>query len=242
MVLRFTAIVFAALLALPSSANAENLCDQQCTIDIEFPEGGSILAKNSTTFTFGDSGLVVMDDTASILKFLENNPGAHLLLPTEASEELSAAGGGRFGERIRAVIPERGHPQTIEINGFTVTVFNLDHRSEVENIGIMVALGGKTYFHLGDFSSAEFEENAISGIAVDYLLTPYWYLRNEQNYKILIKHIRADYLIPMHLPRPDPPEDFTERVGSFAELMANIQARSGNVRVLYEEGACLRGD
>jgi L-ascorbate metabolism protein UlaG (beta-lactamase superfamily) len=176
---------------------------------------------------------------ASILEFMHNNPGAHLLLPHEAAEELIAAGGGRFGQRIRAATPERGHPQTLEINGFRVTVFNLDHRTEVENIGIIVRLGGKTYFHLGDFSGADFKANAVSGIAVDYLLTPYWYLRNEQNFKLLTDNIQADYLIPMHLPRPDPPEDFIERRGSFANLMASVETRAENVRVLYEEGACL---
>ena len=89
MVLRFTAIVFAALLALPSSANAENLCDQQCTIDIEFPDGGSILAKKSTTFTFGDSGLV--DTVGSVTAYLD---GQTLVL--NPGERLVFGSGGKF--------------------------------------------------------------------------------------------------------------------------------------------------
>ena len=41
-----------------SYANAENLCDENCSLTITFPDGGEIIADQAITITFGDNGLV----------------------------------------------------------------------------------------------------------------------------------------------------------------------------------------
>ncbi len=180
---------------------------------------------------------------ASIMKFMDNNMSAHLVLPVEAAEEYFAGGGGGGHEgRVHPVTPERGSPETLEINGITITVYNLDHRTEVENIGIFFELGGKTFFHMGDFSAADFEENGIKDLEVDYLLLPYWYLRRAENYQLIADNMKARYLVPIHMPGRDLPEDFAERVGSFDQLYQDVSTRADNVLMIYEEGACFRAE
>lgn len=179
----------------------------------------------------------------SIMLFMEKNQKAHLLLPPEAAGEFFAAGGGvGYENRILTAYPERGTPETIEINGIEITVYNLDHRTEVENIGVLLELGGKTFFHMGDYSSADFEENGIKDLEVDYLLLPYWYLRREENYQLIKENMNAKYLVPIHMPGRDLPEDFAERVGSFDQLYEDVSTRADNVLMLYEEGSCFRAD
>jgi len=180
---------------------------------------------------------------ASIMKFMDNNMDAHLVLPFEAAEEYFAGGGGGEHEgRVHPVTPERGTPETLKINGISITVYNLDHGTEVENIGILLELGGKSFFHMGDFSGADFEANGIKDLEVDYLLLPYWYLRREENYQLIKDNMNAEYLVPIHMPGRDLPEDFAERVGGFDQLYQDVSTRADNVLMLNEEGACFRAD
>lgn len=180
-------------------------------------------------------------DAPALMAHLVRNPEAKLILPNEAYESFMATDGGdEFKDQLITSYPERGTPETLKVNGINITVYNLDHRTEVENIGVLVELGGKTFFHMGDFSSTDFKENGIAGLKVDYLLVPYWYLRDEENFQLIAENIEAEFLVPMHLPRRDLPEDFIERVGTFEDLMATIQGMADNVLMLYEEGACIK--
>ena len=123
----------------------------------------------------------------SLMKFMDNNMSAHLVLPVEAAEEYFAGGGGGGHEgRVHAITPERGTPEMLKVGGISITVYNLDHGTEVENIGILIELGGKSFFHMGDFSAADFEANGIKDMEVDYLLLPYWYLRNAENFQLIL--------------------------------------------------------
>ncbi len=177
---------------------------------------------------------------ASLLKFLTNNHNAKVLMPPEASSDFFINGGNGFADRVVSLYPERGTPMSVEINGIGVTVYNLDHGSEVENIGVLVELDGKTFFHMGDFSTADFEGNGIEGMEVDYLLLPYWYLRNEANFKLIEDHMKPKYLVPIHMPQRDLPPEMIERVGSFDDLFQAVKGRADNVLMLYDEGSCFR--
>lgn len=178
----------------------------------------------------------------SLLAFMANNPAARVLMPPEASSEFFEAGGNGYADRVFSIYPPRGAPQSLEINGISVTVYNLDHRTEVENIGVLFEFADKTFFHMGDFAAADFEENGIKGLKVDYLLAPYWYFRNAENFALLEDNMEAAYYVPMHMPKPDLPEDFAARVGSFDDLFEAVSTRADNVLMLYEEGSCLRPD
>lgn len=180
-------------------------------------------------------------DAPALMAHLVRNPGAKLVLPEEAYQDFLATDGGtEFESQLIASTPERGKPETFEVNGIAITIYNLDHRTEVENIGVLVELGGKTFFHMGDYSSAEFEENGIKDMEVDYLLLPYWYLRRAENFQLIQDNMKPKYLVPIHMPGSELPEDFAERVGSFEQLMNDVSTRADNVLMLYEEGACLR--
>ncbi len=199
---------------------------------------------------YGQVGLVTVSHkhidhfgVPSIMKFMDNNKSAHLLLPLEASLEYFAVAGEEPNrDRIHPVTPERGTPETLNINGLTVTVYNLDHGMEVENIGVMFELDGKTFFHMGDFQAADFEANGIKDLEVDYLLLPYWYLRRAENYQLIVDNMKAKYLVPIHMPKRDLPADFAERVGGFEQFFADVSMRADNVLMLYEEGSCFKSE
>ncbi|MEE8296086.1 MAG: hypothetical protein V3R64_10275, partial [Sphingomonadales bacterium] len=70
----------------------------------------------------------------------------------------------------------------------------------------------------------------------------YWYLRNTENYQLIADNMNAKYLVPLHMPGPDLPQAFAERVGSFDQLFQDVSTRADNVLMLVEEGSCLRAD
>lgn len=180
---------------------------------------------------------------SSIMKFMDSNMNANLLLTPEAAEEYFAGGGGGGHEgRVHTSYPERGTPEVLKINGLEVTVFNLDHGTEVENIGILFELGGKSFFHMGDFQAADFEANGIKDLEVDYLLLPYWYLRRQENHQLIVDNMKPKFLVPIHMPKRDLPADFAERVDSFDQLFQDVSTRADNVLMLYEEGSCFRAE
>jgi len=175
----------------------------------------------------------------SIAKFLHNNESASLLLPPEAADEFTSAGHQQLAGRILPVYPQRGSSQMVSVAGIELEIFNLDHASEVENIGIFFELAGSTFFHMGDFMAADLASNGIAGLQVDYLLLPYWYLRTEENFQLIESNMEVGQYIPIHLPAADLPEDFAERVGGFDKLLSDVRGRTENVILLYQEEECL---
>lgn len=180
-------------------------------------------------------------DPEMLMEHLARNPDAHVILPGEAYRDFMATDGGElFADRLTAVYPERGAPATVVAGGLPVTVYNLDHRTEVENIGVMFTLGGKTFFHAGDFMSAEFEENGVARIKVDYLLIPYWYYLDEADREEYLTKIAAEYIVPMHVPVRDAKLAFIEERGGWDAVMQLIRDLSPNILWLFEPGACVR--
>lgn len=177
---------------------------------------------------------------AAVAAHMRANPKAEAVLPDEAAAALIAEAGGDFAGRIHGLYPERGKPETVTAGGIDLTIYNLDHRTEVQNIGILFALGGKTFFHAGDFMSADFGENGVAGIKVDYLLIPYWYYLDPADREQYLTKIAADYIVPMHIPRRGAELAFIEERGGWDAVMQSIRDLSPKILWLYEPGACVR--
>jgi L-ascorbate metabolism protein UlaG (beta-lactamase superfamily) len=175
----------------------------------------------------------------SLLARLESDPGVHILLTKEAEGELLANGGEPYRDRIHGLTPARGTPEKVTINGIEVEVFNLDHRVEVENNGYLFTVGGKTFFHMGDISSADFTANGLDGISVDYLLIPYWYYLDPADREDFLTKIDAKYIVPMHMPKRDADLKFLAKLGGWEAAMGSIKALSPKILFLFEPGACV---
>jgi len=180
---------------------------------------------------------------ASLVARLSSDPDVHVLLPEMTLIELLANQGNKFSNRLHGYTPFEGSPERIVVNGMVVGVYNLDHmtgpEAEVENNGYLFEVGGKTFFHMGDIATDDFSGSGLEGLAVDYLLIPYWYYLDPADREDYLTKIEAGRIIPIHLPTPDNQLEYLQTLGGWDVVEESIRNLSPKIRLLYDENACL---
>lgn len=181
-------------------------------------------------------------DPGVVARFLAANPGAVFVSTPQAVERLEREPGATgFRERVRAVLPAAGEVEVLEVGGARITVLNLHHgprQPPVENIGLVVELGGRRFLHFGDTEAKreEFEPYLDLLRGVDVALLPFWFLSSEWRAGMVRMEIAPREIVVAHLPEPDAPPGHFGRWGSWERLVelirggfpgAHIPGRSG---------------
>lgn len=178
-------------------------------------------------------------NAAAVIRHFANNPQARLI----STPEVVAAVASEIPVARRHSVPQGVEPVAIRAGGIDVLVFNLNHGAgnETQNLGFVFALDGKTIFHLGD-TMADRDDLEAAGMAdhpVDVALVPFWYYLSEENAKELDGILKAEIVIPIHMPRPGADKQYLTRFGGFEGLQAAIGKIRPNI-VQFEGGAgCL---
>ena len=142
-------------------------------------------------------------DAAAAARHLRANPGAALLSTPEVvaavRDELGAAAAGR---EIVSVYPESGVSELHRAGGVEVRVLNLSHGPlPIQNLGLVVRLGGLEVLHVGDTSAAaaELQPYAAELAAADVWLLPDW-LMGEPDWEAARGRAEGPtWLVDMHL-------------------------------------------
>jgi len=147
-----------------------------------------------------DSGAVARFLTANQKAVFISTPQAAARFKSEVREAASLM------PRFRRVLPVPGETESLNIGGVEVLAFNLHHGSRtppVENLGLMVTLGGRSFLHLGD-TEAKMEDfrpylNLMHG--VDVAILPFWFLTSEWRAEMVRDEIRPEAIVVAHLPK-----------------------------------------
>ena len=143
----------------------------------------------------------------SVARFLGARPGAVAVVPREAPGRVcpgKAPCAVRSQLRVRE--PSWGRERVLELEGMRVSILELPHargaRTEVENLGYLVSLGGVKVLHVGD---AHMDAQAFAGFRlperrIDVALVPYWYLLEEEGRRLVREHIGARRVVAFHVP------------------------------------------
>lgn len=139
-------------------------------------------------------------------RHMRENPGTHYILTPGAFSMIEALGLPE-GARGRITALWEARPVPLDIGGIALTLYSVDHSQDQtpQNLGLLLGLGGRTFFHPGDmFTSADrMAENGIAGLSMDYLLAPYWILGGDMA-QVTQAAFDAGAVIPMHFPKqPD---------------------------------------
>ncbi|HXV76137.1 MAG TPA: YqgE/AlgH family protein [Candidatus Polarisedimenticolaceae bacterium] len=178
-----------------------------------------------------------------VLSHLRANPRARFVSTPDAIAALEPLLGGdaSLAERITAVYPDEGRPETLERSGVPLRVINLHHgrggERPVQNLGFVVTLGDTRLLHVGDTVASADELGAAAIGPVDVAFLPYWLLIGAAEARV----VGADRIVAMHLPPAGAPAGHFDPYASFedaAERIARLHpgavvpARQGERRVL----------
>ena len=131
-------VLFLILTFLTTNAYSSNLCDEQCTLVIDFPSGGSIEANSPVVITFGDSGLVQTPVTSTAYLAGET-------ISLNAGESIIFFDGGHF---------DIGDAGNIDYTNLTITTdgtIDLSATGGSESLNIPPT-GGQLSLIAGEFS------------------------------------------------------------------------------------------
>jgi L-ascorbate metabolism protein UlaG (beta-lactamase superfamily) len=122
--------------------------------------------------------------------------------------EALQTGAGAPQPSVRAVLPEAGKSESLTVGAIRVEFLRLSHGTgrfaEIQNLGHLVTLGGRTVLHVGDADMvpANFAAYDLAARKIDVVCVPYWYFGDEAGEKIIAEHFRPAQLIACHIP-PD---------------------------------------
>jgi L-ascorbate metabolism protein UlaG (beta-lactamase superfamily) len=96
-------------------------------------------------------------------------------------------------------------------------------RTQVENLGYLVELGGVRVLHVGDahMAAETFAHFRLPERRIDVALVPYWYLLEEEGRRLVREQIGARRVVAFHVPP-----------GEHASVSAQLRALMPEVRVL----------
>ncbi len=121
-------------------------------------------------------------DAGAVATHLGANPRAVFVSTSQAAAALRAATGGAFAGRMHTLPATEGVVGGVDVGGIRVDGFGLSHGKvnygDVEHLGLLVTLDGRTVLHLGDGIIAEksLRSAGVIDAAIDVGVVPFWFL------------------------------------------------------------------
>lgn len=171
-------------------------------------------------------------DPDAVARFLDANPLAIFISTPQAAESFAESNPDRpeLIERFRAVLPEPGTVESLDVAGVRIDVLNLHHGAgnpPTQNLGVIVSLGRQRFLHLGDTEAkmVDFEPYLEILVGTDVALLPFWFLSSEWRADMVHGFLRPQRIAVAHMPTRDAPAGYFARWKSYDELRALIESR-----------------
>jgi L-ascorbate metabolism protein UlaG (beta-lactamase superfamily) len=171
-------------------------------------------------------------DPEAVVAYLVANPEGRFLSTPLAIDEIAALSPPTgVLERTLSVFPEEGERVSFEFGEVRVRVLNLHHgreRTEIQNLGLLIDIGGALILHMGD---TQVTPNEILGQEIrkenlEAAFVPYWLLLGDDGPGI-IGALGAHRIFAIHLPRADAAEDWWGALGSLEATVEFLSSLEG---------------
>jgi L-ascorbate metabolism protein UlaG (beta-lactamase superfamily) len=181
-------------------------------------------------------------DAVVVRKHLIANPGG-VLVTTPMAVDLLHEDGDRFqaiSPRVRALYPNEGEIERIEIGGIRVEVFNLHHGRNrslpAQNLGFVVEMSGLRFLHIGDTlaTATELAALGLAERAIDVAFVPYWHLLDGPGARKYLEAIGATTVVAMHLPAADAPRSYLDPAQDLEGLIRIVEEAAPGVIVFAD--------
>jgi L-ascorbate metabolism protein UlaG (beta-lactamase superfamily) len=158
---------------------------------------------------------------------LKNNPKAVLISSAQAMLEI----GRNFSDhesvrgQMREVTPEWKRVSEIDVDGIKVKVLGMRHGGDrfwwMKNLGYIVEIGGKKFFHFGDADTSveNFSAFELPKEKIEVAFVPYWFLLSEGGRQLVRERIGATANVAVHIPPQTAETDAANIVKLFPGVM-----------------------
>lgn len=121
-------------------------------------------------------------DPAAVTEYLRASRRTRFVSTPQAVGRFIDAAGPAFADRVHVMAPAEGVRETVDVNGIGVECFGLSHGrvnyADVENLGVVVRLGGRSILHLGDgiIDEKSLRAAGVLDERIDVGILPFWFL------------------------------------------------------------------
>ena len=140
----------------------------------------------------------------AVAAHMTHNARAVFISSAEVVERVKAAAPGLPATRFRAVVPEPGASQQVDVGGVPVRVLRIRHnptrRLPEQHVGFLIGTATPV-LHVGDADPTAANFSRLRQLPdVDLALLPFWYVQGESNRRMVAEAIRPKRIVGMHLP------------------------------------------
>jgi L-ascorbate metabolism protein UlaG (beta-lactamase superfamily) len=143
----------------------------------------------------------------AVAAHLSRSPRTLFISSPEVVERLRKSAPGLPASQTRAVLPEPGRVEQVDIRGVPVRVLRIRHnptrRVPEQHVGFLIGSDTRV-LHVGDADPAGDNFALLNGLpSVDLALLPFWYVLDEGNRRFVAESIRPSRIVAMHVPPQD---------------------------------------
>ena len=139
---------------------------------------------------------------------LRSNPKATLVSDAQKAADIARSFAAHESVRgqVHEATPEWKRSILFEKEGIRVRLLGMKHGSDrfwwLKNLGHLVEIGGKKFFHFGDADTSDenFASFNLPAEKIDVAFVPYWFLLSEEGRRIVRERIAARSVIAVHIP------------------------------------------
>lgn len=164
-------------------------------------------------------------DPAAVARHLRGNPNAHFASTSQATVQVLEAMHGMFAHRVHTFAADEGEMVARDFGPIRVEAFGLSHGkvhyADVQHLGLVVTLGGRSVIHLGD---GIIDEKSLRSAGVldrvpDVGVLPFWFLTYPFGRRLVSNGFRPRTLFAVHV-RANEREKIAGEIASWIDAVA----------------------
>ena len=182
-------------------------------------------------------------DAAWVARYLKASPGTHFISTPQAIVQVSEATHGSCASRLHALDAPEGAVIARDMGGIRVEAFGLSHGkvhyADVQHLGLVVTLDGRTVMHLGDgiIDEKSLRAAGVLDRVIDVAVLPFWFLTYPFGKRLVSRGFRPRAIFAVHV-RTNERERVVREIASWIDAVPLIEPMS--VHVVTADGRVTR--
>lgn len=184
-------------------------------------------------------------DADAVADYLRASRRARFLSTPQAAGRVIDAAGPALADRVHALTPVAGVREAAQVNGVRVECFGLSHGrvnyADVEHLGVVVRLGGRSILHLGDgiIDEKTLRAAGVLDETADVAVLPFWFLTYPFGRRLMQRSLRPRATFAVHI-RASEREQIVNEIASWSDAVPLTEPMSchridGKGRITREE-------
>jgi L-ascorbate metabolism protein UlaG (beta-lactamase superfamily) len=171
----------------------------------------------------------------AVAAHLSRNPRTLFISSPEVVERLRKTVPALPASQIRAVLPEPGSAEQVDVRGVPVRVLRIRHnptrRLPEQHVGFLIGSDTRV-LHVGDADPAGDNFALLKGLPpVDLAFLPFWYVLDDANRRFVAESIRPKRIVAMHVPPQDADKVLaTLRAANVSAVLAAVPGTPVTIR------------